>query len=74
MTNFEGHIAEDERRTDYAMEISDDNYMFQNYSISIKNLDENIYFTIRIVYAYKPEILHKQCNDKDFANDLILRG
>ena len=29
MTNFEGDIVEDERRTDYAMEISDDNYMFQ---------------------------------------------
>ena len=29
MTNFEGDMVEDERMTDYAMEISDDNDMFQ---------------------------------------------
>ena len=28
MTNFEGDIVEDKRKTDYAMEISDDNDMF----------------------------------------------
>ena len=59
------------------MDISDDNGMFQNFSVSIKNLDEHIYSTIISAYAYDPGSLHKQCNsnfDKDFVNALSLRG
>ena len=77
ITNFEGDIVEYEISTDYAMEISDENDMFQKCSVSIKNIDEHINSTINIVYAYDPISLHKKWNskfDKDFANDLRLRG
>ena len=68
---------EDKRKTNYTMDISDDNDIFQNCFISIKNLDGNINSTISIAYAYDPGSLHKQCNsnfDKDFSNYLSLRG
>ena len=39
MTNFEGDILEDKRKTNYAMDISDDNDMFQNCYVSINNLN-----------------------------------
>ena len=68
---------EDKRKATYAMDISDDNDIFQNCFISIKNLDGNINSTISIAYAYDPGSLHKQCNsnfDKDFSNYLSLRG
>ena len=77
MTNFEGDIVEDKRKTNYAMEISDDYDMFKNWSVSIKNVDEHIDSKTRRAYAYDPGSLHKQCNsnfDKDFANALSLRG
>ena len=76
MTNFEVEMVEDKRNTNYAMEISNYNNMFQNCFVSINNLDKNIYSTIRSVYEYDPG-LHKQLNsnvDKDFVNDLSLRG
>ena len=62
MTTFEGDIVENERRTEYAMEISDDNEMFQNCSVSINNLDKHIDSTISRMYEYEPGSLHKQCN------------
>ena len=60
MTNFEGGIVEDKRKTDYVMEISDEDDMFKNYSVYIKNLDEHIYSTIISAYKYDPGSLHKQ--------------
>ena len=60
MTNFEGGIVEDKRKTNYAMEINDENDMFQNWSISINILDEHISSTFSSVYAYNPGIIHKQ--------------
>ena len=77
MTNFEGDIVEDKIKSNYAMEISDEYYMFRNCSISIENLDEYIESTIRSVYAYDPASLHKQCYskfDNDFSNGISLRG
>ena len=68
---------EDKIKNNYAMEISDEYKMFQNCSVSIKNLDDHIYHTISSAYAYNPGSLHKQCNsnfDKDFVNYLSLRG
>ena len=66
-----------ERRNNYAMEISDYNYMFRTCSVYIKNLGEHIDSTISSTYAYDPISLHKQCNSnfyKDFVNALSLRG
>ena len=54
MTNFEGDIMEDKRKTNYEMEISDEDDMFQKCSVSIKNLDKHIYSTISRAYAYDP--------------------
>ena len=76
MTNFEGESVEDERRKYDAVEIRDDNHMFQNCSVSIKNLDENIDSAINRTYAYEPGSLYKQCSsnfDKYFANTITLR-
>ena len=77
MTNIEGDIVEDEIRTEYAMEISHDNDIFQNLSVFINNLDKHINYTINSAYAYDPGIFHKIWNsnsDKDFSNALSLRG
>ena len=60
MTKFEGDIMEYERRADYAMEISDENDVFQNWYISTKNLDENINSTTINTYLYDPGSLYKQ--------------
>ena len=57
-------------------DISDDNDMFQDFSVSINNLDENIDSIINSAYAYDPGSTHKKCNsnfDKDFSNALSLR-
>ena len=51
--------------------------MFQNCSVFIHNLDENIDYTIRSVYIYDPIIMHKQFNsniDKNFTNALSIGG
>ena len=62
MTNFEGDIVEDKRKTNYAMKISDDNDVFQKCYVSTNKLDENIdSITIR-AYSYYPGSLHKKCN------------
>ena len=50
--------------------------MFQNWYVSINNLNYNINSTISSAYAYDPGSLHKKCNsnfDKDFSNALSLR-
>ena len=60
MTNFQGELVEDKRKTNYAMEIRYDNDMFQNRSVSIKNIDEYIYSTIISAYAFDLGSLHKQ--------------
>ena len=62
MTNFECDIVDDKRKTNYAMYISNEYGMFQNCSVSIKNLDDNIDSTIGSAYAYDPGSMHKQCN------------
>ena len=77
MTNFEVNNVKDKIKTNYAMEISDEDGMFQNLSISINNLDEHIDSTISSTYTYFPGSLHKQWSSKfynDFANSLSLRG
>ena len=59
------------------MEIRYDNDMFQNRSVSIKNIDEYIYSTIISAYAFDLGNVHKQCNsnfDKDLSNARSLRG
>ena len=59
------------------MEISDEDYMFQNLPVSIKNLDEHIDYTISRAYTYDPGSLQKQCNsyfDKDFAKCSKFKG
>ena len=76
MTNFEGEILEDNKKTNYEIEISDYNDMFKNCSIYIKNLDENMDSTIISLYVYDPGSLHKQCNPifyYYFANAISLR-
>ena len=60
MTNFEGDIVKYEKRTDYKMDISDENDMFQNCYVSIKNLDEHVDNTIISAYANDPGSLYKQ--------------
>ena len=59
MTNFEGDIMEYDRRTDYAIEISDDNDMFQNCFVSMQNLCDHIYSTISSTYSYDPGSMYK---------------
>ena len=64
---------EDDKRTDYEMDISGENSMFQNCSISINKLDENIDSTISSAYTYDTGSLHTKFSsnfEKDFANDL----
>ena len=59
------------------MDTRDDNVVVQNYSVSIKNIDENIDFTISISFAYDTGSLHKQCNsnfDKYFTKAISLGG
>ena len=60
MTNFEVNNVEDKIKTNYAMEISDEDGMFQNLSISINNLDDYIDYTISSTYTYYPGSMHKQ--------------
>ena len=77
MINFEDEILEDKKNTNYAMEISDDNDMVENYSVSTMNLDKHINSTISSAYAYNPVSMHKHCIsnfDKYCANALSLRG
>ena len=62
MTNFEGESVEDERRKYDAVEIRDDNHMFQNCSVSIKNLTNNIDSIISRAYEFDLGIMRKQCN------------
>ena len=59
MTHFEGDIVEDKKKTNSTKDISDEVGMFQNCSVSIKNLDEHIDSTTSSTYAYDPEIFHE---------------
>ena len=54
MTNFEGNIVEDKRKTNYDIYISYEDDMFQNCFVSIKNLGGYIDYTISSAYEYNP--------------------
>ena len=59
------------------MSISYDDEMFQNWYVSINNLDEHIDYIISSEYAYDPGSLYNKYSlnfDKDFTKALSLRG